>query len=135
MITRLRSKLFLGLVPLLIIMVALGLWAVAILDRLGGGINTILHENYESILAAQGMKDSLERMNSAILLAPQGLEAESRRQFRLGQLQFDRSLEKEQHNITVPGEQGLVNRLFERYGEYLKLADHFYFKRPGFEGF
>ncbi len=125
MFTKLRSKLLLGLAPLLIIMVGLGLWAVAMLDQLGGGINVILRENYESILFAEGMKDSIERMDLAAQLSIHGLEAESVVQFRANKRQFDLWLDREQHNITVPGEQELVDRLAERYGRYLGLMEEF----------
>ena len=65
MFTTLRTKLLIGLTPLLAIMVGLGLWAVAMFARLGGKIDVILRENYRSVLAAEGMKEALERMDSA----------------------------------------------------------------------
>jgi hypothetical protein len=42
-----RDKLLVGLTPLLAIIVGLGVWAVAMLDHLGGRIDVILRENYE----------------------------------------------------------------------------------------
>ena len=46
MVKTLRNKLLLGLTPLLAIMVGLGVWAIAMLDHLGGRIDVILRENY-----------------------------------------------------------------------------------------
>src|SRR6478752_2027854 len=77
----LRSRLLLGIAPLLAIMVGLGLWAVVMFSRLGGNIDVILRENYRSVLAAQRMKEALERMDSALLFAIGGQEARAREQF------------------------------------------------------
>src|SRR6476660_3407993 len=113
MFTTLRAKLLLGLTPLLVIMVGLGLWAVFMLDHLGGRIDVILRENYESVLAAEGMKEALERMDSAALFALSGKEDLARAGFRTHQSQFREHLEKEQHNVTlvIEGEQELADRL------------------------
>jgi NtrC-family two-component system sensor histidine kinase KinB len=78
MFTTPRSRLLLGIVPLLAIMVGMGLWAVIMFHRLGSNIDVILRENYRSVLAAQNMKESLERMDSAVLFAIGGQEARGR---------------------------------------------------------
>ena len=54
---------------LAIIMVGLGLWAIIMFSRLGNNIDVILRENYRSVLAAEGMKEALERIDSALLFA------------------------------------------------------------------
>ena len=69
MITTLRTKMLIGVMPVLALMVGLGLWAITLFSRLGNNIEIILRENYRSVLAAQGMKESLERMDSALLFA------------------------------------------------------------------
>jgi NtrC-family two-component system sensor histidine kinase KinB len=48
MIKTLRTKLLIGIAPLVLIMVALGLWAIVMFYRLGGNIDVILRENYRS---------------------------------------------------------------------------------------
>ena len=53
MFRTLRTKLLIGLTPLLAIMVGLGLWAITMFTRLGGKIDVILRENYKSVLAAE----------------------------------------------------------------------------------
>ena len=57
MFSTLRTKLLIGLTPLLALMVGLGLWAIVMFSRLGGNIDIILRENYRSVLAAQNMKE------------------------------------------------------------------------------
>src|SRR6202453_2300551 len=69
MFRTLRTKLPIGLTPLLAIIVGLGLWAIVMFSRLGNKIDVILKENYASVLAAEGMKVALERIDSALLFA------------------------------------------------------------------
>ena len=69
MIATLRTKLLIGMVPLLALVVGLGIWAITLFNRLGNNIEVILRENYRSVLAAQSMKESLERMDSALWFA------------------------------------------------------------------
>src|SRR3954465_11524382 len=107
----LRSKLLIGLTPLLALMVGLGLWAVVMFSRLGGNIDVILRENYRSVLAAQRMKEALERLDSALLFAIGGQEDRARDQYREFRPMFERNLKTEQGNITLPGEQGLTDDL------------------------
>ena len=63
----LQTKLLIGLLPTLAILVALGLWAIVMFYRLGNNIDVILRENYRSVLAAEGMKEAIERMDSGLL--------------------------------------------------------------------
>ena len=123
---QLRFKLLLGLMPLLAITAGLGLWAVVMLDHLGGRIDVILRENYESILAAEGMKEALERMDSAAHFSINGPDEAALKQFRENKALFDRALAKERGNITVAGERELADRIAGRYGRYLGLADELY---------
>ena len=122
----LRSKLLLGIAPLLAIMVGLGLWAVVMFSRLGGNIDVILRENYRSVLAAQNMKEALDRMDSALLFAIGGQEARAQDQFREFRPNFERSLQVEHGNITLPGEQEMADDLSMLYGRYVALADRFF---------
>src|SRR6185503_14242390 len=63
----LRGKLLLALAPLALALALLGgvsLWTVA---RLGLRSQVILKDNYRSVLAAERMKEALERLDSAAL--------------------------------------------------------------------
>ena len=93
MFKTLRSRLLFGIAPLLAIMVALGLWAEIMFSRLGGNIDVILRENYRSVLAAQNMKEALERMDSAALFAIGGRDDRARRQYDESRPVFERNLE------------------------------------------
>src|SRR3954471_15898753 len=125
MFTTLRIKLLIGLTPLLAIVVGLGLWAIVMFSRLGGNIDVILRENYQSVLAAERMKEALERMDSALLFAIGEEEQQAREQFRQYRPLFEENLRREQGNITLPGEQETVDRLTELYARYIELTDQF----------
>src|SRR4051795_4219815 len=99
MIKTLRTKLLIGITPLLAIMVGLGLWAVVMFSRLGNNIDVILRENYRSVLAAQNMKEALERMDSAALFALAGRDDRARQQYAENRKVFDDNLEIELGNI------------------------------------
>ena len=100
----LQTKLLLGLLPTLAILVVLGLWAIIMFYRLGGNIDVILRENFTSILAAEGMKEAIERMDSGLLFAVGGRDQHGREQFDANRPRFLEHLKVEQANITLPGE-------------------------------
>ena len=60
----LRTRLFLGLVPLVLIVVAVGLYAIAVTRELAGSLSRDLESNYRSIGASQQMRVSLADMNA-----------------------------------------------------------------------
>jgi NtrC-family two-component system sensor histidine kinase KinB len=131
MITTLRTKLLLGLTPLLFINVGVGLWAIFMLDRLGGRIDVILRENYRSVLAAEGMKEALERMDSSLLFAISGGdEAQARALFQDNRPRFQENLEIEQRNVTIEGEQQLADDLASRFAGYLSDTDRYFALPP-----
>ena len=126
MFSTIRTKLLLGLTPLLAIMVALGIWAIIMFARLGGNIDVILRENYQSVLAAQNMKDALERMDSAALFAIGGRDDRARRQYDEFRPIFEKNLKIEQNNVTLPGEQEMADKLASLFHSYVTLSERFY---------
>ena len=50
-----RRRIFLGLLPLVILLIAVGCYAVVLFSRLGGAVDVILRENYRSVIAAQNI--------------------------------------------------------------------------------
>jgi two-component system, NtrC family, sensor histidine kinase KinB len=126
----LQTKVLIGLLPTLAILVGLGLWAIVMFYRLGGNIDVILRENYTSILAAEGMKEAIERMDSGLLFAVGDRQKEGRAQFDANRPRFEENLKIEQGNITVPGEQALYDSVESLYREYLVRADEFFSLPP-----
>jgi two-component system, NtrC family, sensor histidine kinase KinB len=130
MITTLRTKMLIGVMPLLALMVGLGLWAITLFSRLGNNIDVILRENYRSVIAAQGMKESLERMDSALWFAIGGKEDRAKEQFRESRKIFGDKLRSEQNNVTLPGEQAMADDLTTLHARYLAEAEKFFVLSP-----
>ena len=125
MFMTLRTKLLLGIAPMLVILLGLGLWAVVMFTKLGNNIDVILKENYRSVLAAQGMKEAVERLDSALLFAIGGEEAEAIGQFARNRPEFERHLRVELANITLPHEQEYADELVVLKSQYCELANQF----------
>lgn len=143
----LRTKLLLALAPLGVVLVLVCILSVMTLASLGSHSQSILKDNYRSVLAAQRMKDAIERLedHSAILLLTEQREQEHAfiTQYRQ---QFETELSVQENNITEPGEVELTKRLrvlWKRYQEQLATlptqrtpaAEAFYFAalEPAFD--
>ncbi len=121
----LRPKLALGFGGLLLVLVLGGVYSIALLTRLGGSIDVILRENYESVVACEQMKEALERMDSGALFLLAGDAARGRALVAANRPRFAKALATELANITVPGEGALAHRLAALDGEYQPRLDRF----------
>jgi two-component system, NtrC family, sensor histidine kinase KinB len=125
----LRQRLLLTLLPTLLLLAVLGAAGVAVLQRVGGRINLILRENYDSVVAMVGLNEALERIDSSFNFAMLRQEKKAYDQYRANWPAYEENLRKEQNNITLPGEQELVDELVKLTREYRKMGDSFF--RPG----
>lgn len=112
--------------PILVLFLGVGLYAVLLFNRLGGSIDVILKENYESVLAGQQMKESSERMDSGLSFALAGEEQRGRELFDQNVPIFRESLQKELNNITLPGEGELADKIKVDERQYQTLAQNFW---------
>jgi two-component system, NtrC family, sensor histidine kinase KinB len=119
----LRTKLSLGFVVLLAILLAVGVESITLLDQLGGSIDVILRENYKSVIAAERMKESLERMDSGALFALAGEEQQGRALAAEHRPRFEEALRVELGNITLPGEGERAERLRQLFAAYVPVLD------------
>ncbi|MCX7050032.1 MAG: ATP-binding protein [Candidatus Sumerlaeota bacterium] len=138
---KLRSKILLAQIPLALALLAISLLAVRTIQKLGGHSQTILKDNYQSVLASQRMKESIERMDSAALFRIAGKRKESEEMAEPNREIFERELSVEEHNITEPGEieaaralRGGWNKFESEYRQFTALEDakaqqEFYFSR------
>ncbi len=121
----LRPKLALGFGGLLAILLAGGLYSIALLDRLGGSIDVILRENYESVLACEQMKEALERLDSAALFSLAGDARRGEELAAANRPRFEKALKTEIGNVTLPGEGALAHRLDQLYATYRPAHERF----------
>jgi signal transduction histidine kinase/HAMP domain-containing protein len=125
-----RRRIMLAMLPLFALLVALGGTGITLIYRLGSRIDQILRENYDSVIYMRDLNEALERIDSSFQFALAGREKESHQQYLDNWKLYDDSLSKEQHNITLPGEGELVDRLTKQSERYRRLGDDF-FKHPG----
>jgi len=69
MTSSLRGRILLTLFPLLALIAALGGGGVLLLRQLGGRIDLILRENYDSVRAMFRLNEAAERIDSAFQFA------------------------------------------------------------------
>lgn len=117
----LRTKLTLGFVLLLGILLAVGVESIALLDRLGGSIDVILRENYKSVIACERMKESLERMDSGALFALAGEALQGSVLAAEHRPRFEDALKTELGNITEAGEGERAQRLRRLFSSYVPV--------------
>jgi signal transduction histidine kinase len=121
-----KRRILLWFCPILILFLGVGLYAVVLFNRLGGSIDVILKENYQSVLSGQQMKESAERMDSGLSFALAGEERRGRDLFNENAPLFQQSLQKELKNITLPGEGELANKIKEGEDRYQALVQTFW---------
>jgi NtrC-family two-component system sensor histidine kinase KinB len=121
----LRQKISLGFGGLLSIILLIGIQSIIQLSRLGDSIDVILRENYRSVIACQEMKEALERIDSGVLFSLQGYTQKGQEQIRSNEQAFEKALQVELNNITLPGEGEkavLLQRYFNQYKSALEGA-------------
>jgi NtrC-family two-component system sensor histidine kinase KinB len=118
-----RTKLILAQVPLALAMTATGLFSLDTFSTLGRRSQEILTENYKSVVAAQGMKESVERMDRGALMRLGGNADAGKRQAGEHRLRFEKHLAVQEANITEPGEREATATLRARWEGYKAACD------------
>ncbi|HXC71325.1 MAG TPA: ATP-binding protein, partial [Pyrinomonadaceae bacterium] len=85
----------------------------------------IISENYDSVVAAQEMKESLERQDSAALFALLGARERALSQLREHRVRFDQNFQKAANNITEPGEPQAIDAIRRDRDIYYQRFDAF----------
>jgi two-component system, NtrC family, sensor histidine kinase KinB len=113
-----KRRIFFGIAPILVLVAGIGVYAIILFRSLGGKIDLLLRENYRSVVAGQQMKESLERMDSAAFFTLVGEDARGRQMYQQNEPIFAENLRIEEHNVTLPGEQGLADSLHSLFAKY-----------------
>jgi two-component system, NtrC family, sensor histidine kinase KinB len=119
-----REKLMLGFGGLLAVIAVIGVIIMAHINGLGQAIDVILKENYRSVAACQDMKESLERLDSGLLLTFAGNETEGNRLIQEYIPRFRTALDVELSNITLPGERERAERIKILFKNYTRSMAH-----------
>ena len=121
----LRVKLLVGYLVFIAALVVLGAWSALRLHDMGKVSRRIISENYDSVVAAQEMKESLERQDSAALFALLGAREKALVQLREHRARFDANLQKAANNITEIGEPAAIEAIRQDRNIYYRRFDSF----------
>jgi NtrC-family two-component system sensor histidine kinase KinB len=121
-----RSVLIASLLVFVFALVLLGAWSAWRLRELGGASRRIIADNYDSVVAAQNMKESLERQDSAALFILLGEEQRGRAQLTTHRTRFDQSFARAAGNITEPGEREVIDDVRRLRDEYYARFDRLF---------
>jgi NtrC-family two-component system sensor histidine kinase KinB len=121
----LRTKLLAGYLVFVAALIVLGGWSAWRLREMGSVSRNIISNNYDSVIAAQNMKESLERQDSAAVFALLGARERAITQLREHRSRFDTEFQKAANNITEPGEPELIETIRSDRDTYYKMFDAF----------
>jgi NtrC-family two-component system sensor histidine kinase KinB len=122
---KLRTKLLLGYAGFVLALGLLGAWSARTLSQMSAVSGRIIAENYDSVVAAQDMKESLERQDSAALFDLLGQTDRARLQVTEHRARFDAAFEKAAANITETGEPEAIDAIRTGRAEYYRRFDAF----------
>ncbi len=115
-----------AMVPLFVLLVALGATGTFLIYHLGDQVGKILTENYDSVIFMRDLNEALERIDSSFQFALVGREEQSQKQYKDNWKKYWDCLKGEQRNITLPGEGEAVAKLTDLTNAYRDLGDSFY---------
>ena len=121
-----KKRIFLGLAPIFVLLAVMGVYAVSLFEQLGNSVDVILRENFRSVVAGQQMKESAERMDSALFFSLVGEEERGRKMYEQNLPIFRENLNVELNTITLPGEQELADTLKRLHMQYAARAETFW---------
>lgn len=119
----LRVKLLIGYAIFIAALVLLGAWSAWRLSDMGKVARRIISENYDSVIAAQDMKESLERLDSAVLFAVLGQRERARAQISEHRAKFDAAFQRAASNITETGEPEIIAAIRRGRDAYYQTYD------------
>ncbi|NTW37005.1 MAG: HAMP domain-containing protein, partial [Syntrophobacteraceae bacterium] len=102
------------------IVVAILALAIVLLLRLGRASDAILQENYLSTLAAENMINDIERQDSGLLLILLNFKDLGLKELHESEVSFLQWLGRAKDNITIPGEEKVVETIEKEYTLYLQ---------------
>jgi two-component system, NtrC family, sensor histidine kinase KinB len=119
----LYRKLLLAQMPIALALLAVCAVSVFVVSFLGSHSQTILKDNYRSVLAAQRMKEAIERMDSAALFLVAGQRQKALEQSEKNRPVFEAELKIQEGNITEAGEKEFTDKLRAAWIDYQQKFD------------
>lgn len=123
----LRTRLFLGLLPLLLILICTGAYSIQRSRELAGSLSRSLTTSYRATFTLQQMREALAEMNLALSASRQGNTADDRAQahakFNEQHGAFSRELMDQSSVSTEPGRAAFVSQLADAFQKFSVRAD------------
>jgi len=104
--------------------------AVTEFSHLGQSINRIVRDNYDSVIAAESMKETLERQDSAATFYLAGQKDTARAQYAANWPLFQHWADVESHNITEVGEQQMSDDIETQFPQYRHDIERLLYANP-----
>jgi len=114
----LYKKLLLAQTPIALALAVVGIFSVVAISYLGSHSQGIMKDNYRSVLAAQRMKEAIERMDSAALFMVAGQQQKGVEQGEKYRPVFEAELKVQEGNITERGEKEFTMGLRTAWTDY-----------------
>ena len=122
---KLRTKLLVGYLGFVLALGVLGAWSAQTLRTMSSVASRLIADNYDSVVAAETMKESLERLDSAALFEIIGQHDRAIRQAAEHRARFNAAFEKARGNITEIGETDVVAAIGRGRDDYIERLDQF----------
>ncbi len=126
----LKTQLVVSHFVLVLLMVVVMAGAIINFFSLGRSIDRIFRNNYKSVVAAQQMKDSLERMDSSVTFLLAGQRGRAQGQYRENRRRFLQAYGVAAHNITERGEGEMTSEIGGRFESYCGDIERMLFAAP-----
>ena len=118
----LRARLFLNLVPFLVILLAIGVYAVVLFSRLTSSVDATISRHHESLIALQKMGDALTRMERQIVWVLVSRTNNAAQAFATQNAIFSQNLKGQSQNPTLPRADALIQRLETSHQDFQSAA-------------
>ena len=119
----LRTRLFLGLLPLVLLVVGIGAYAIHVSRELSGSLQRDLVRNYSDILACGQMRTSARLMTTAVGLARRSDPLEARRVFDENRAAFTRDLMAQSATSAGTPRAAMVHDVDEAFSTLVREED------------
>ncbi|MEO7413524.1 MAG: ATP-binding protein [Opitutaceae bacterium] len=119
----LRTRLTFGLLPLLLLFLAVCLYAIRTSENLGVSVEIVLSRDFRSIRIVQDMRSTVAQMTAALQAARRGNATEYRKQFEDRRAEFKRGLNDELFNLPTPEKTALLTKLDENFERFTKAGE------------
>ncbi|MBN2243776.1 MAG: MCP four helix bundle domain-containing protein [Acidobacteria bacterium] len=115
---KLRMKIMSGFLILVIMLAIAGIFSIYELMSMSSSVQSLLDDNYKSIIAGKKMVEALERQDSGLLLWISGEREEGRKMMEKADAEFQSALSVAKNNLTLPNEADFVEDIESRYRTY-----------------